>query len=772
MLMRVRIGGALASRLNGARETRRLAGGASGDAVPVLREVGVLEEDDVVVGAGGGDRVPDGLERLFLVSASRWISKTPTSSGSVTSASPSAAASSSRASRSRGLPPWRRYISTIWVMPLYGGPCREAGAAALAGGDVADLGVRPGAAQTVQRYGGAASERSSLVLGWTTRPRVAAQWLTSWREVSCSLRRTSPTWDSTVRSLMPEPHGDPLVRVAAGEVVQDLALARRQRLELRGGGPARRAEGLQHERGQARAEARLAGGDGRDRRQQLGGVDRLGHVAQRARADHRHDVLGGVGDREREHPRRASARQRLQHRHAAAVGQVHVEQHDVGLRRGDHRQRLGGRGRLAHDVVMGGELGAHARAEEMVIVDDDDPQPAHDAPSTTPMRSAISVPSPGRDSTAAVPPAAAIRPMIESRTPRRSVGTSRVEAGPSSRTKTSAPSGPAWAKTKTGAPGACRAALRSASRAAAASASDWRSSAPVAEDRQLDHRVVVVLDLGHGLAQRGAERLGAELDLARHPRAQLVLLAARQPRDGGGIVRLALDERERLQDGVVQVRGDAPALVLARVVDARRSDARQARDQQRDPDERRRPRRSTSSSTSELATAAQPGVEQPEREDRREPDQREPAERAPRPGGGRVSGPGQPLPGRHARRRARRRRARRSSARSTRPPVAASAMTASGTSANSEARQSPGRAARGAQAEDDARKTRQARPKQREHRADQQRRMAASRREARGTSTNSASTVPAPASASGAAPRSGSRSASARPASSSRPATR
>src|SRR6188768_19371 len=45
----------------------KLRRGASGDAVPVLREVRVLEEDDVVVGAGRGDGVPDARERLLLV---------------------------------------------------------------------------------------------------------------------------------------------------------------------------------------------------------------------------------------------------------------------------------------------------------------------------------------------------------------------------------------------------------------------------------------------------------------------------------------------------------------------------------------------------------------------------------------------------------------------------------------------------------------------------------------------------------------------------------
>jgi hypothetical protein len=44
---------------------------------------------------------------------------------------------------------------------------------------------------------GSTSSSSSI------RPREAAQRLTSCRELSCSLRRTAPTWDSTVRALMP-----------------------------------------------------------------------------------------------------------------------------------------------------------------------------------------------------------------------------------------------------------------------------------------------------------------------------------------------------------------------------------------------------------------------------------------------------------------------------------------------------------------------------------------------------------------------------------------
>jgi hypothetical protein len=73
---------------------------------------------------------------------------------------------------------------------------------------------------------------------------------------------------------------------------------------------------------------------------------------------------------------------------------------------------------------------------------------------------------------------------------------------------------------------------------------------------------VLVLDLGHRVAQRGAERLAAQLGLAGHPGPQVLLLAAGQAGDGDGIGGLALHEGERLQHGVVQVGGHPLALVL------------------------------------------------------------------------------------------------------------------------------------------------------------------------------------------------------------------
>ena len=62
------------------------------------------------------------------------------------------------------------------------------------------------------------------------------------------------------------------------------------------------------------------------------------------------------------------------HGGAAAAGQVHVEQDDVGPLAGDHLDGLEHVARLADDVDAPGELRPHARADELVVVDHDDAQ--------------------------------------------------------------------------------------------------------------------------------------------------------------------------------------------------------------------------------------------------------------------------------------------------------------------------------------------------------------------------------------------------------------
>ena len=226
---------------------------------------------------------------------------------------------------------------------------------------------------------------------------------------------------------------------------------------------------------------------------------------------------------------------------------------------------------------MRGQLGPHARAEQVVVVDDDDPQAAHE---TTPIRSAISVPSPGRDSTTADP------------TDRGHPPHDRVaHAAPLGRDRRELEARALVAHEHLGAVGArlpededrrARRVPRGVAQRLARGGGE-RLGGPVEpaipQHRELHDRTRVVLDLGDRGPQRGAQRLRAELDLARHPRPQLVLLAAREPRDRGRVVRLALDQRERLQHRVVQVRGDAPPLVLARVLHAHPVGARETGDQ-------------------------------------------------------------------------------------------------------------------------------------------------------------------------------------------------
>ena len=164
-----------------------------------------------------------------------------------------------------------------------------------------------------------------------------------------------------------------------------------------------------------------------------------------------------------------------------------------------------------------------------------------------------------------------MRPTIDSRTPRRSAGTaSGSKPGPRSRTNTSTRS-----LADLGVDGDRRrgpanlAALTIASRAAATSASARVVERAVADRHDVDRDAVRLLDLGRGELERGRERRAlAERPAAVEPRAQLALLAAREPGDLARVVGLALHQRERLQDGVVQVRGELGALLRAHALGA------------------------------------------------------------------------------------------------------------------------------------------------------------------------------------------------------------
>src|SRR5690606_3561942 len=114
----------------------------------------------------------------------------------------------------------------------------------------------------------------------------------------------------------------------------------------------------------------------------------------------------------------------------------------------------------------------------------------------------------------------------------------------------------------------------------------------VPDHDRLDRDRLDVLDLRDDRGELGRERrprLGA---VVVEPRAQLALLRPGDPGDGLGVVRLLADERERLQDRVVQVRGDVGPLGLART---RRAFLRQLsretqpprREHERDPEQHR-----------------------------------------------------------------------------------------------------------------------------------------------------------------------------------------
>src|SRR6185436_14445398 len=267
-----------------------------------------------------------------------------------------------------------------------------------------------------------------------------------------------------------EAEGDLLVHVAASDVLEDLALAGGEGVELGLWLRRRPGERVQHEAGEPGGEDGIALVHAPYRLRQLVAGDALGHVAAGAGPDDRDHVLGGVGHRQRKEARRrlAQCRGAADHLHAAAVRHVHVEQHDVGVLALDGVERVLHAARLAGDLEQRLQLRAHARAKELVVVDDEDPGLAHERSNT----SSTSVPWPVPLVTRARPPWRSMRPTIDSRTPLRSAGTaSGSKPGPRSRTNTCVRESLLSAYTSTGEPPPNLAAFVIASRAAATTAS-------------------------------------------------------------------------------------------------------------------------------------------------------------------------------------------------------------------------------------------------------------------------------------------------------------
>jgi hypothetical protein len=186
-------------------------------------------------------------------------------------------------------------------------------------------------------------------------------------------------------------------------VLEHLALARGELVELRVACLRRllpSGERVEHEAGETRREDRVALLHAPDRVGELLTGDPLRHVAACPGADDGDHVLGRVGHAQgKEAGPRARLARPAQHRNAAAVGHVHVEQHHVRLRATDRVDRLLDAARLPRDLQVLLELGPDAGPEQLVIVDDEYARGGHFS-----IRSSISVPWPGALRISARPP--------------------------------------------------------------------------------------------------------------------------------------------------------------------------------------------------------------------------------------------------------------------------------------------------------------------------------------------------------------------------------
>src|SRR5262249_14500647 len=215
---------------------------------------------------------------------------------------------------------------------------------------------------------------------------------------------------------------------------------------------------------------------------QLGRLDRLGHVAPRARPDHRDHVLRRVGGRQRQEPHLGEPLpDGGDHGLATAARQVHVEQDDIGSHLGD---QVNGRGHVigrADHARRAAKFRRPPGPDQPVIVHEPHARHglAHGALRTTGrgIFSDTLVPSPTAVCTATVPPCLLIRPWIDSAIPLRSAGTADgSKPFPRSRTTTSTSSAVASAYSETTLAPDPLAAFTTPSRAASRSACRSSSS--------------------------------------------------------------------------------------------------------------------------------------------------------------------------------------------------------------------------------------------------------------------------------------------------------
>ena len=241
---------------------------------------------------------------------------------------------------------------------------------------------------------------------------------------------------------------------------------------------------------------------------------------------------------------------------------MNVEQNDVRPLSRDHLDRLEHVAGLSDDGHAPASSVRTPAQHELVVVDHDDA--THHVPSGR--RSPTSVPSPGDDVTAAVPPRRSIRPTTDSRSPapvrRHRLGRETSTRVADVHAETVGPRlGVDVDAVGFGVPrgvddglahGAHRLDHTRAGRCA------------TTDDHELDRDAMALLDLGADVLEHRSYSACAPIAIrAVEPRPQLPLLPRATRRGSDGIAAGALDERERLEDGVVEVRGDARTLLRA-----------------------------------------------------------------------------------------------------------------------------------------------------------------------------------------------------------------
>ncbi len=209
---------------------------------------------------------------------------------------------------------------------------------------------------------------------------------------------------------IPEALGDLLVHVAAGDVAQHFALARRSAGRARDPPRGRRRRPLAAKASSTKPASRgektaSPSATRRSASRELGARDRLRHVAAGAGPDHGDDVLGGVGHRQGQetHLRAAPGSTRRITSTPPPSGMCTSSSTTSGVGCSITRTASATVPASADDRQAIAQLGSHAGPEQVMVVDDHDARLSAHAGCNS-ISSSTSVPSPRALCTAARPP--------------------------------------------------------------------------------------------------------------------------------------------------------------------------------------------------------------------------------------------------------------------------------------------------------------------------------------------------------------------------------